>query len=160
MHCGLQVSFQTARSTCVCAEGAELATVDTADINTFIGSRIQDFTWIGGNDLLVEGNYSWTDGTAWSYTNWRFNAPNNGNGNSEQDCVVVRTDGDWDDVACDTARKFVCQKPAAGQPDLPANTACDCEAGWTASFDTGFCYKRGEAVANYSTARETVPAST
>ena len=153
LHRPLQVSFQTARSSCVCSEGAELATVDTADINTFIGSRIQDFSWIGGNDLLVEGNYSWTDGTAWSYTNWRFNAPNNGNGNSEQDCVVVRTDGEWDDVACHTARNFVCQKPAAGQSGLSANTACDCQAGWTASFDTGFCYKRGEAKADYDTAK-------
>ena len=147
------MDFDTARTTCVCAEGAELATVDSAELNTFLTSSVQDKAWIGGNDLLQEGSFSWADGTAWSYNNWRSNAPNNGNANSEQDCVVLRTDGEWDDVSCDTTRNFVCQKPAAGQPSLVTNKACSCEAGWTASYDTGFCYKRGDAPVNYTEAR-------
>ena len=39
-----------------------------------------------------------TSWTGWSYDNWRSNAPNNGNGNSEQDCVILKSDGVWDDV--------------------------------------------------------------
>ena len=137
----------------MCSEGAELASVSSSEENTFLGSLTQDHTWLGGNDLLAEGTYSWTDGTSWSYNNWRSNAPNNGNGNSEQDCVILRTDGEWDDVGCSTSRNFVCQKPAAGQSVLPANTACSCESDWTASLDTGGCYRRGEAVASWETAR-------
>ena len=136
----------------MCSEGAELASVSSSEANTFLGSLTQDHTWLGGNDVVAEGTYTWTDGTSWSYDNWRFNAPNNGNGNSEQDCVILRSDGEWDDVSCSTSRNFVCEKPAAGQAALAANPACSCESGWTASYDTGGCYKRGDAVASHDVA--------
>ena len=31
-------------------------------------------SWLGGRDFPVEGSFTWTDGTAWSYTNWKHNA--------------------------------------------------------------------------------------
>ena len=79
-------------------------------------------TWLGGHDTATEGTYAWrwgqslwprlfqellyyfSDGTAWSFTKWKNNAPNNGGGNSEQDCVSMGTTGEWDDVACSTER--------------------------------------------------------
>merc|ERR1712107_864827 len=59
-------------------------------------------------DFLNEGTFAWVDGTATGFTNWYFNAPNNGNDN--QHCVWIRPDDEWDDVRCETERAFVCQK--------------------------------------------------
>merc|ERR1711915_770113 len=50
--------------------------------------------WIGFADFLDEGTFSWVDGTAASFTNWRNNQPNNGNNN--QHCTWIRPDGFWD----------------------------------------------------------------
>ena len=131
--------------------------MSSSEENTFLTSLTQDHTWLGGNDVVTEGTYSWTGGTSWSFDSWRSNAPNNGNGNSEQDCVILRTDGEWDDVSCSTSRNFLCQKPAAGQSALAANTACSCGSDWTASYDTGSCYKRGEAAASRHLATMAAP---
>merc|ERR1712064_58335 len=67
--------------------------------------------WIGLTDFLDEGVFSWVDGAPVSYTNWRFNAPNNNNNN--QHCTQVRAnDGEWDDVICNKNQQYVCQKNA------------------------------------------------
>ena len=122
-------------------------------------------TWLGGHDTATEGTYAWrwgqslwprlylellyhfSDGTAWSFTKWKNNAPNNGGGNSEQDCVSMGTTGEWDDVACSTercgvleqissanvlCRQYVCRKGDLQQTATTAPTACTCGTGWTA----------------------------
>ena len=66
--------------------------------------------YIGLSDFLDEGTFSWLDGTVVSFTNWRPNQPNNGNGN--QHCVWIRPDGGWDDVTCKKTEQYVCQKAA------------------------------------------------
>ena len=55
-----------------------------------------DGAYIGLTDFLNEGTFAWVDGTAvcekidfqMGFTNWYFNAPNNGNDN--QHCVWIR----------------------------------------------------------------------
>ena len=155
--CVCQVDYQTARQTCVCTEGADLAKVDSGELNTFLTSLVPPVsahphplypTWIGCNDLLKEGTFTWTDGTVWS-DNWKCG----GNLKEKRDCVALAPGGDWDCADCGTVRNFFCQKPEAGQLDQPANRACNCEAGWTASFDSGFCYKRGAEKKSYDEAK-------
>ena len=41
--------------------------------------------WLGGDDLAVEGTFTWLDGTPFDYTNWLGVNPDNFNGN--QVCV-------------------------------------------------------------------------
>lgn len=67
--------------------------------------------YIGLTDFLDEGVFSWVDGAAVSFTNWRPNQPNNGNGN--QHCVWIRPDAGWDDITCKRTEQYVCQKAAA-----------------------------------------------
>ena len=60
-------------------------------------------------------------------------------------------------MQCDTQRDFLCEKPeidtaataTATTTATAAAGACSCGAGWTGSLDTGRCYRRGAAPADY-----------
>lgn len=41
-------------------------------------------TWLGGHDIGTEGSWSWSDGSSWSFVNWRENHPNNGGADGNQ----------------------------------------------------------------------------
>ena len=41
-------------------------------------------TWLGGHDIGAEGSYVWSDGSSWSFVNWRENHPNNGGADGNQ----------------------------------------------------------------------------
>jgi len=96
--------------------GGTLAKVESAAeqavVFGLLGSQTIDPVWIGLQDFLSEGTFSWSDGTALgSYTNWVNSQPDNNNGN--QHCVVVIVTGGnsglWNDVICGGARPFICE---------------------------------------------------
>ena len=64
--------------------------------------------WIGLQDFLNEGTFTWVDKSPVNFTNWRDNQPNNNNNN--QHCTWVRPDGKWDDVLCNKEQAYLCQK--------------------------------------------------
>merc|ERR1711962_966473 len=89
--------------------GGTLATIENqAEQDALATLTDPDGAYIGLTDFLNEGTFAWVDGAATGFTNWYFNAPNNGNDN--QHCVWIRPDDEWDDVRCETERAFVCQK--------------------------------------------------
>ena len=91
--------------------GASLATIDSQDQQDALFSLTGAAgAWIGFTDFLNEGTFSWADESPVAYTNWRSNAPNNGNNN--QHCTWIRSDGEWDDVLCQLSKSYVCQKNA------------------------------------------------
>lgn len=92
--------------------GATLVSIESqADQDAVFALTGSTGGWIGLTDFLNEGTFSWVDGSPVSYTNWRSNAPNNGNNN--QHCTQIRpNDGEWDDVICDKNQQYVCQKNA------------------------------------------------
>ena len=151
-------TFDEARKSCKCDNAGELVSVPDEARNTLVkqltGGKVK--TWIGGTDAVTEGTFTWTDGTAWSFTKWmNANQPNNGGTDGNQDCVIIREDGTWDDVDCATQRSYVCEKDeksttststssASSTVAPPSTGACACAAGWTPSFVTNACYKRGE----------------
>jgi hypothetical protein len=51
------------------------------------------------NSDANEGNFNWLSGEPKLYSNWRPGEPNNAGEN--ENCVVTRPDGFWNDVACD-----------------------------------------------------------
>merc|ERR1712243_255100 len=92
-------------------EGATLATIESQAEQDAVYALTGDAgAWIGLADFLDEGVFSWVDGTAVGFTNWRNNQPNNGNNN--QHCTWIRPDGEWDDVTCKRTMAYVCQMPA------------------------------------------------
>lgn len=69
------------------------------------GNYLPDF-WIGLNDRAVEGDFVWEDGTPAGYTRWYAGEPNQ---MGEEDCTQVRSNGTWNDMACeDTRPGFAC----------------------------------------------------
>lgn len=70
--------------------------------------------WIGLNDLVSEGQPTWTDGAAPAYEAWGFGQPNDWQGG---DCVTLwRSGAGWYDAACDERKGFVCE--AAPSPSV------------------------------------------
>ena len=124
-----------------------MASIDSVEVNTFVSdlSGTVNKTWIGGTDVATEDTWTWSDGSTWSYLNWKTLQPNNGGtSGTAQNCVSMNTDGAWDDVDCTSTRQYMCAKPANGQTALTSNPACSCEAGWSGYLDTGKCYTRME----------------
>ena len=104
------INWLDAQSSCA-IWGGDLTSITTERennyLNTIITSSVGD-CWIGLNDRDLEGTYTWTDGTAISYTNFS-NTPSNEESN---DCVEIDTISDiWVTIDCDTIRSnFLCER--------------------------------------------------
>ena len=96
-------------------EGAHLASVTSKAINDYIAAGLQQkdhFLWIGGSDKESEGNWKWSDGSAWEFANWGtiggVQQPSNHSGH---DCLEYqRSDRTWNDLSCHNKRKYLCSK--------------------------------------------------
>ncbi|XP_022089887.1 echinoidin-like [Acanthaster planci] len=74
-----------------------------------------DSVWIGMNDLEVEGNYRWSDGSAVKYRKWADAEPNDTI--AKDDCVHMMdilgrgVPGEWNDIDCnhDNGLPFICK---------------------------------------------------
>ncbi len=82
-----------------------LAIITSADENTFLRDTFNSLGWIGFSDHLDENTFRAVvgpeTGSVISYTAWASGEPNNGGGN--EDCVVFRNGGTWNDVPCGAA---------------------------------------------------------
>ena len=151
----MQVNWDDANKACRCSNAANLVSIEDAELNSLVSllSGSTTTTWIGGRDFVTEGTWTWSDGTAWSYTNWKSGQPTNGVGSDDglaQNCAIMNTAGEWQDVKCEgtTQRQYMCEKPDSDQTQLSTITACSCDSGWTASLDTGKCYKRVNVISS------------
>jgi hypothetical protein len=109
-HVTTRQTWANGRAACQ-AIGADLAVIRTTADNTMLTALIGDVeAFVGGSDRTTEGTFLWVDGSALTYTNWRVNTPpnlnepNNGNGNYQEDCIVLQGQlgGVWDDRPCDS----------------------------------------------------------
>ncbi|XP_050708522.1 hepatic lectin-like [Eriocheir sinensis] len=109
-------SWPRAREACL-AQYAQLAAVTSKGQQNFLAARLTANTWIGLNDEVEEGTFTWPDGTEPGYTNWEEGEPNNSYAyltlGVGEDCVEVRPEDGymWNDELCTMERLFVCQKP-------------------------------------------------
>lgn len=109
-------SWDAARTTCA-GDDAHLAIIDDQAENDHVrGLTSSGNLWIGLNDQDMERTFVWVDGTvlneAEDFTNWNDGEPNNSFG---EDCVEMRSDGQWNDRDCSSNRPFVCEcDPDAG----------------------------------------------
>lgn len=90
-----------------------------------------DNIWMGVEDIAVEGSFTYTDGSALGFTNWRMGEPNNYN---NEDCVhlwgrnIHRNE--WNDNNCAQPYSFACDVE-------PRELGCS--DGWEHNEDEDVC---------------------
>ena len=88
--------------------GAHLASIPSMNVNRFVSSILSQPEdggyWIGGTKQ--QGLWTWGDASQWNYANWAEGEPN---GNNEN-CVELSLDESFNDVNCNSQRRFVCKK--------------------------------------------------
>ncbi|XP_030646726.1 C-type lectin domain family 19 member A [Chanos chanos] len=106
-------------------KSAKLTSIHSWEENVFVydlvNSRIPGIPtdiWIGLHDRRQEGTLEWTDGSAYEYSYWDGNQPDDGIHRIpvEEDCVEMwyRQNSalrSWNDNSCDKAFPFVCKIP-------------------------------------------------
>ena len=112
------MTWSDAQDYCNDTYGTSLATI-TSDYenDVVVETAYEEFGqytdfWIGLGDITTEGDYQWADGTgdaASIYINWDSNQPDALN--SGDDCVHMWNTDKWNDNACTTTMRFVCNYP-------------------------------------------------
>jgi hypothetical protein len=101
------VSWLVARQACR-AWGGHLTVVGSAAEDAWLSQHLLANTWLGLNDIVLEGTFFWDGGADATYRNWGATEPNN---ESNSDCVEKRSsDGLWYDQSCALAKAYACEK--------------------------------------------------
>jgi len=87
--------------------GFHLATINSAEEQTFIRAQMGSTSWVGYNDIGSEGSWTWVGGSS-TYTLWCGGEPNGG---TNENCAYVSTNsnGCWVDAACTNGYRYVCE---------------------------------------------------
>ena len=110
----IQKTWHEARSQCL-SLGGDLSSVRDQLENERIVALLDEngIDWqalIGGNDERIEGQFGWSDGKPFLFSNWYPGEPNNDYGN--EDCInmyMSRFKGTWNDKPCDYKLPFICK---------------------------------------------------
>nr|XP_034345452.1 low affinity immunoglobulin epsilon Fc receptor isoform X6 [Arvicanthis niloticus] len=107
-----------ARFACSNLEG-RLVSIHSQTEQDFLTQHINKRdSWIGLQDLNMEGEFLWTDGSPMSYSNWNPGEPNNGG--QGEDCVMMRGSGQWNDAFCRSyLDAWVCEQLATCELSAP-----------------------------------------
>ncbi|XP_043086846.1 ladderlectin-like [Puntigrus tetrazona] len=104
----------SAEKSCI-GQHANLASVHTEQENDFLLSLLPSSStrcWIGVQDAVQEGEWLWSDGTAYTFTNWCPNEPNNLNG---ENCGEINWTSKrcWNDAGCTNSMGYICSKKSS-----------------------------------------------
>ncbi|MBM4361815.1 MAG: hypothetical protein FJ104_03980, partial [Deltaproteobacteria bacterium] len=137
-------TFAAARTFCqTYGAGYDLAVVGDATENEWIRSNLANAAYLGLTDAATEGTWLDVNGSAPAYTNWYAPFPDGG---VAANCVSLSdTSGFWDDQACSSTRRYVCER-------APVN----CQTGTVERG--GHCYKIETSGASFASARTTCQA--
>ncbi|XP_035247102.1 macrophage mannose receptor 1 [Anguilla anguilla] len=140
-------NWQDADAYCITQNG-HLASFSSQEELSFLTAHMTHSSWIGLNDIAVEGQYVWSDGTTVlpELLFWDDNQPDNWQGN--EDCIQVRgvdhiNPGHLNDLFCTTNAPFICKKgKGQGPPPPPTsgpgwNEKC---GSWVPDPFNDFCY--------------------
>lgn len=123
LMCNVLKTWTEARDFCV-AQGLDLLTVTDAAENNAVGAAASaafanNSWWIGLNDTGAENDFVWAGNQGVSYLNFNAGEPNNA---GNEDCIEQSPASPykWNDLACASPRRFVCE----GIPLAPGGGSC------------------------------------
>ncbi|XP_021354593.1 macrophage mannose receptor 1-like isoform X2 [Mizuhopecten yessoensis] len=141
-------------------QGAQLAKISDVHVQGFIVAHThnQEY-WIGLNDRNTERHFMWvSDNSPARFVKWNPHEPNN---QGDENCVETKENG-WNDKACNTGLKYICQKPArnSGLPSgAPSTTALPysikCGLLWEEDPNSNYCYQFQDQQLDWNDARTT-----
>ncbi|XP_061469373.1 CD209 antigen-like protein C [Rhineura floridana] len=100
--------WEDARTWCS-TYNSHLVIINSKTEQDFVVKRIKlTSVWLGANDIQMEGNWHWIDGSPLGQRFWKPGEPNNVGGH--EDCAVLHREGNWNDIACNREVHFVCEK--------------------------------------------------
>ncbi|XP_061758842.1 galactose-specific lectin nattectin-like [Nerophis ophidion] len=106
-------NFTEAEKVCI-LKGGNLASIRNALENELVKALIVEAgfaagsTWIGFSDAITEGEFLWTDGSAFKFTDFAPTQPDNFN--MSEDCGEINITTQWNDDDCFDLNNFVCAK--------------------------------------------------
>nr|XP_006211678.1 mannose-binding protein A-like [Vicugna pacos] len=106
---GKKMTFSQVKALCAGFQ-ATVATPRNAEENKAIQDVAQDNAFLGITDEVTEGHFAYVTGGRITYSNWKSNEPNDHG--SGEDCVVLLSDGLWNDISCSASFLAVCEFPA------------------------------------------------
>uniref|UniRef100_A0A8C0IKA8 C-type mannose receptor 2 n=1 Tax=Chelonoidis abingdonii TaxID=106734 RepID=A0A8C0IKA8_CHEAB len=152
---GEKKSWQDAKKTCL-RGGGDLVSIHTLSELEFVTKQVKqdvEELWIGLNDLKLQMNFEWSDGTPVRFTYWHPFEPNNFR-DSLEDCVTIwGPEGRWNDSPCNQTLPSICKKPGrVSQRGEEEEEDHGCRKGW--KWHSPSCYWLGEDRVTYSDARK------
>nr|XP_004653095.1 mannose-binding protein C-like [Jaculus jaculus] len=103
---GKKMSFDEVKAHCANFQ-ASVATPKNAEENRAIQNVAKDVAFLGITDEKQEGHFVDTTETEQHYTNWNTGEPNNVD--SVEHCVVILSNGKWNDIPCSNPFLAVCE---------------------------------------------------
>lgn len=101
--------WREAEGSCA-AQGGLLLVLETAAEQDFVlrtAPQPRGY-WLGLSDRDNEGGWRWLDGAPLGFSSWGRGEPNGGR---SQNCAALLPDGRWDDLGCERALHWVCERP-------------------------------------------------
>ncbi len=115
-------TWAAAEAHCV-SRGMHLASTHFPAENAQIQTRLSNAAHIGLTDESSPGTWSWTDSSAFSYTNWGSGEP--GGSDSDEHVVQMYVYGSWNDVNNNAMSHYVCATDSNITAPLSTWTAAD-----------------------------------
>jgi len=143
----IKKSWTQASDDCATTAGATLTAVESQCEQNFVHGLTNNVdTWLGGSDSVTEGTLLWQSSSTVFYTNNAvvqnvytnfLDGQPNPTQTDNQDCLIMKTAGEWDEVTCTRTEQYMCQLSAsvgantATQPPTTTQACAQCDVGWT-----------------------------
>ncbi len=111
--------------------GGMLASIEDASENALAAS-LGGSSWIGFNDILVEGSFVWYSGEAVTYTSWFGGEPNN-LGNEDGTIINFGGSGLWNDVPVNLTYTYILETAIPAVDEVSVVLVAEDQSGNTAS---------------------------
>ena len=110
-----RMNWEEAEIACV-MEGAHLVSIRDQAENDFVFERFHSLVgkhWLGGHSTCPGcDDWTWTDGSQFSFTYWAGPEPNNAGG--PEDCIEMgwyaSSPDQWNDWSCSNTNTVVCER--------------------------------------------------